>query len=166
MAHRITMVNATMMGTAGVGRRSDHRPQEHRMSDRRMLVCFVTALAAMGATLYAHHSAAVYETTTIVLKNATMTGIVWANPHTLLTFDVTGADGNAASWSVESGSPSSLRRVGWNRNSVRTGDSVTVELFPARNGARVGRLAKVVFSDGRELLDSLVASPLASDQQQ
>ena len=66
---------------------------------------------------------------------------------------------------MESGSPSSLRRVGWNRNSVRIGNSATVELFPARNGARVGRLAKIVFSDGRELLDSLVASPLASEQQ-
>ena len=136
------------------------------MTDRRMLICFVTACAAMGAALYAHHSAAVYETTTIELKNATMTGLVWANPHTLLTFDVTDAEGSAVSWSVESGSPSSLRRVGWNRNSVRAGDSVTVELFPARNGARVGRLAKVVFSDGRELLDSLFANPLASEQQQ
>ena len=136
------------------------------MTGNRMLICVVTACAAMGAALSAHHSAAVYETTTIELKNATMTGLVWANPHTLLTFDVTDADGNAASWSVESGSPSSLRRVGWNRNSVRTGDSVTVELFPARNGARVGRLAKVVFADGRELLDSLFANPLASEQQQ
>ena len=136
------------------------------MSDRRVLICFVTAVAAMGAALYAHHSAAVYETTTIELQNATMTGLVWANPHTLLTFDVIDAAGSAASWSVESGSPSSLRRVGWNRNSVRAGDSVTVELFPARNGARVGRLAKVVFSDGRELLDSLFANPLASERQQ
>jgi hypothetical protein len=125
-----------MMGAVGFDRSLDHRLQERRMTDRRMLICFVTACATMGAALYAHHSAAVYETTTIELKNATMTGLVWANPHTLLTFD------------------------------VRAGDSVTVELFPARNGARVGRLAKVVFSDGRELLDSLFANPLASEQQQ
>jgi len=136
------------------------------MTAKPVLVCVVTAFAVLGAAPSAHHSAAMYETTSIVLKNATIAAVVWANPHTLLTFDVTDADGNAASWSVESGSPSSLRRVGWNRNSVKTGDSVTVELFPARNGATVGRLAKVVFSDGRELLDSLFASPLASDQQQ
>ncbi len=136
------------------------------MTDRRGLVCLVTALMVVGAAPSAHHSAVLYENTSIVLEDATMTGIAWANPHTLLTFDVRGANGNVTTWNVESGSPSSLRRVGWNRNSMRIGDSATVELFPARNGARVGRLAKIVFSDGRELLDSLVASPLASEEQQ
>ncbi len=124
------------------------------MTDKPVLVCLVAALAVVGATLSAHHSAAVYENDSIVLKNVTMTGVVWSNPHTLLTFDVRDANGNATTWNVESGSPSSLRRRGWNRNSVKTGDSATVELYPARNGAPVGRLAKIVFSDGRELLDS------------
>ena len=123
------------------------------MTAKRVLVCLVTALA-MGAALSAHHSAAVYETTTIVLGSSTMTGVVWANPHTILTFDVKDASGNLTTWRTESGSPSSLSRIGWNRNSVRAGDSVTVELYPARNGAPLGRLAKVVFPDGRELLDS------------
>ena len=124
------------------------------MTDKPVLVCLVTALAVVGATLSAHHSAVLYENDSIVLKDVTMMGVVWANPHTLLTFDVRDANGNATTWNVESGSPSSLRRRGWNRNSVKTGDSATVELYPARNGARVGRLAKIVFSDGRELLDS------------
>jgi hypothetical protein len=30
------------------------------MTDKRMLVCFVTTLVAMGAALSAHHSHAVY----------------------------------------------------------------------------------------------------------
>ena len=136
------------------------------MTDKPVLLCLVTVLAVVGATLSAHHSAVLYENDSIVLKDVTMMGVVWANPHTLLTFDVRDADGNVTTWSAETGSPSSMRRVGWNRNSVRTGDSVTVELFPARNGAPVGRLAKIVFSDGRELLDSLFAAPLASEQQQ
>lgn len=136
------------------------------MTDKPFLVCVVTALAVVGAAPSAHHSAVMYENNSTVLKDVTMTGVAWANPHTLLTFDVRDVNGNVTTWSVESGSPSSLRRVGWNRNSVRIGDSATVELFPARNGARVGRLAKIVFSDGRELLDSLVVSPLASEQQQ
>jgi hypothetical protein len=36
-----------------------------------------------------------------------------------------------------------------------TGDTITVELFPAKNGAPVGRLARITQADGRELLDSL-----------
>jgi len=124
------------------------------MTGKRMLMCVVTALAAMGATLSAHHSHAVYEDSLIVLKNATMTGVVWGNPHAILTFTVKDAKGNVAASSAESGSPTALSRIGWNRNSVKAGDAVTIELYPARNGATVGRLAKVIFPDGRTLLDS------------
>lgn len=125
------------------------------MNARRMLVCGAIAFAALGAALPAHHSTAVYQDVSIVLKNATMKSLFWGNPHTLLTFDVKDADGSIATWSAESGSATSLSRIGWTRNSLKAGDAVTIELFPARNGARVGRLAKVILSDGRELLDSL-----------
>jgi hypothetical protein len=47
-----------------------------------------------------------------------------------------------------------VARVGWNRNSVKVGDKVTIELYPAKNGAHVGRLKKVIFPDGHELLDT------------
>ena len=79
---------------------------------------------------------------------------MWANPHTVLTFEVKDAKGVFATWNAESGSPSALTRMGWNRNSLKAGDAVTIELFPARNGARVGRLAKVILADGSELRDS------------
>lgn len=111
--------------------------------------------AAMGAAASAHHSDAAYETRSIVLKTATMTGIVWANPHTLLTFTVKETSGGLTTWTAESGSPSALTRMGWSRNFVRAGDAVAIELFPAGNGAKVGRLAEVILPDGRELLDSL-----------
>jgi len=117
----------------------------------RVAAIFATMVAAVSA----HHSDAAYETRSILLKGATMTSVVWANPHTLLTFTVQDTSGGVTTWTAESGSPSALTRMGWNRNSVKAGDAVTIELFPARNGARVGRLAKVVLPDGRELLDSL-----------
>jgi hypothetical protein len=124
------------------------------MSHSHVKVWVVVALAISGVTVSAHHSATVYEDKTILLKNATVSGLAWTNPHTILTFDVRDADGQVTTWSAESGSPSALRRMGWNRNSLRPGDAVAVELFPARNGARVGRLARVILPDGKELLDS------------
>lgn len=119
------------------------------------LLCVAAMLATLGAAVPAHHSDAAYETRSIVLKSATMTSVVWANPHTLLTFTVQDTSGRVTTWTAESGSPSALTRMGWNRNSLRAGDTVAIELFPARNGAKVGRLAKVILPDGRELLDSL-----------
>ena len=124
------------------------------MKRTSFLVCSVALVAAMGAAPSAHHSAAAYDSATIVLNNATMRNLVWANPHTILTFEVKDASGGVASWNAESGSPSALTRMGWNRNSLKAGDPVTIELFPARNGAKVGRLARVTLADGTQLRDS------------
>ena len=120
----------------------------------KRLVLFVIVLAQMHASLPAHHSTVAYAKNSIVLKNATITKLVWADPHIILTFAVKEANRTTSNWSTKSGSPVSVARVGWHRNSVKVGDVVTIELFPAKNGARVGRLKKVIFSDGRELLDT------------
>jgi hypothetical protein len=124
------------------------------MSVRLLPGFVVVALALMHASLSAHHSTVAYAERSIVLKKTTITKVVWAHPHIILTFTVKEANGTAATWSTESGSPGSVARVGWNRNSVKSGDVLTIELFPAKNGARVGRLKKVIFPDGRELLDT------------
>jgi len=123
--------------------------------NHHVLFCLAAMVLTLDAAVSAHHSEAAYETRSIVLKSATMTNVVWANPHTLFTFTVQDTSGRVTTWTAESGSPSALTRMGWNRNSVKAGDALTVELFPARNGARIGRLARVILPDGRELLDSL-----------
>ena len=124
------------------------------MKRKSVLVFVVALVVGIGATASAHHSAAAYNNATIVLNNATVKNVTWANPHTIVTFEVKDASGAVASWNAESGSPSALTRMGWNRNSLKAGDAITVELFPARNGARVGRLANVVLAVGKELRDS------------
>ena len=123
----------------------------------KRLVCFFIVFAHLVTThlfLSAHHSTVAYAKNSIVLRNATMTKVVWAQPHIILTFAVKQAGGAQINWSAETGSPGSVARVGWTRNSLKAGDAVTIELFPARNGARVGRLKKVIFSDGHQLLDT------------
>ena len=124
------------------------------MNFKRVLMVLVLVLAPMLDSSSAHHSAVAYTQNSIVLKKVTMTKIAWAHPHIVLTFAVKEANGAVSNWSAESGSPVSVARVGWNRNSLKAGDVVTIELYPAKNGARVGRLKKVIFADGRELLDT------------
>lgn len=124
------------------------------MDVRALLILCVMVLAGTPVSLSAHHSTVAYAEQSIVLKNATMTKVVWAHPHIVLTFTVKETNGVVSTWSTESGSPGSVARLGWNRNSVKPGDKVTIELFPAKNGAHVGRLKKVIFPDGHELLDT------------
>jgi len=111
-------------------------------------------VAAICSTLAAHHSTVAYLAEPRTLKNATIEKVLWASPHVILVFNVKEANGASTSWNVETGSPTSVAQVGWNRNSVKPGDKLTIELYPAKNGAHVGRLKKLIFSDGRELLDT------------
>lgn len=120
----------------------------------RGLILNMIALVMTLVTLSAHHSTVAYSENSIVITNATITKVLWASPHIILTFDAKEHRGSPSGWSTETGSPGSVARVGWNRNSVKPGDKVTIELYPARNGAHVGRLKRVIFPDGRELLDT------------
>ena len=115
------------------------------------LALIATLLLISPAAGFAHHSDAANATTSIVLKNATITKFTWMNPHGLLSFDVKDEKGQVTHWNVEFGSPSAMTLIGWNRNTVVIGETADIEAFPAKNGAPVGRLTKITYKDGRVL---------------
>ena len=113
----------------------------------------VGGLTVCGA-MFAHHGATSYANNIVVLKEATVTKLVWANPHTIVLFDVKDDKGNVLHWAGEAGSPSAVSLLGWTKNSLQPGDVITVYIYPAKSGNPVGRLNKVVFADGKTLRDS------------
>jgi hypothetical protein len=120
-----------------------------------MYSVLLSGLSTFGLPLLAHHGSASYKTDDeIVWKQATVTKFVWANPHTMLLFDVKDANGKLSHWAGEAGSPSAVRLQGWNKDSLRPGDVVTVQLFPSKFESNVGRIEKIVLADGSTLKDS------------
>jgi len=103
---------------------------------------------------FAHHGAAAYADKIVVLKDATVTKFLWANPHNIVLFDAKDDKGNVTHWAGEMGSPSAVTLLGWNRNSLQPGDVITVYIYPAKSGNPVGRLNKVTLADGTTLRDS------------
>jgi hypothetical protein len=118
---------------------------------KRILAVIAALLALSGVPFHAHHSDVAYETTSIELKDVTFVKTAWVNPHSIVTFDQKLPDGKTRQWIVEMGSPSAMGAVGWNRNSLAPGATATVYVYPARNGTAHGRLARVVFPDGKAL---------------
>jgi len=45
-----------------------------------------------------------------------------------------------------------LRRQGWSRDSLSAGDQITVEGYPAKDGAKLASAKKVTFADGHTVL--------------
>jgi hypothetical protein len=107
---------------------------------------------ALSGAMSAHHGSAEYMTDkVVVLKQATVTKFLWANPHSMVLFDVTDDKGNVSHWAGEAGSPAAIRQMGWSKDSLHAGDVITVQLYPAKYEGSVGRLDKIVLADGTTL---------------
>jgi len=132
----------------------------------KLLIAFALAAGVLTVCgpVFAHHGSAAYADKMIVLKDATVTKFAWANPHSILMFDVKDANGNTVHWAGEAGSPSALGLIGWSKASVQPGDVITVYVFPAKSGNPVGRLNKIVLSDGKELHDSQLGGDKTYDK--
>jgi hypothetical protein len=103
----------------------------------------------------AHHGSTAYDTTKVVtFKGVTVTKFLWASPHVIITFDAKDDQGTMKQWTAEAGTPQTLLLSGWSKSSVNVGDKLDVYLYQSKTGNPVGRLSKIVVSDGTELKDS------------
>jgi hypothetical protein len=74
----------------------------------------------------------------------------WMNPHTWIYLDVVDEDGEITLWAMEGGSPNSLVRHGWSRDSVEVGDHITVRCHRLRDGSNGCLLGFITPPDGQE----------------
>ena len=65
--------------------------------------------------------------------------------------DVKDDKGATHNWHVELGSPNTLLRYAWKRDTLKIGDEVSVEGFLARDGSDLINAKTVKFKDGREV---------------
>jgi hypothetical protein len=97
----------------------------------------------------AHHSFAVhYDSSKPISKEGVVTLFRFTNPHGIIMLEVTDARGAKESWTVETTSPTYMRRFGWTRDLIKAGDRVIVEGWAARDGSRLMRINAVKRPDG------------------
>ncbi len=93
-----------------------------------------------------HHSfPAQYDADKPIALTGSLTKLDWRNPHVYFYMDVE-EDGEYANWAFEMGSPISMGRLGWTRNSASIGDVLEVEGSLARDGSRLVNARSVVLA--------------------
>ena len=122
------------------------------MNNRSMVFLSGILLALGSVPVLAHHSfAAEYDSTKPVTLKGAVTKMEWQNPHARFYVDVTDEGGKVTNWEFELGSPNGLMRRGWTRNSLKPGDTVTIEGYLAKDGAKLANARNVILADGRKI---------------
>ena len=119
-------------------------------------------LIVTAVPVRAHHSfAAEFDAGKVVKLAGTVTKIEWTNPHAWFYIDVKDETGKVTKWAWELGSPNSLTRAGWSRNSMKIGDAVTVEGSRAKDGSNTANAKTVTLSNGQRLFGASSQGPAA-----
>ncbi|PWU01700.1 MAG: hypothetical protein C5B51_22330 [Terriglobia bacterium] len=121
---------------------------------RATLTVFVAGFGLLisAAPALAHHSfAAEFDSSKPVTLKGAVTKVDWMNPHIWIYLDVKDESGKTVNWQCEGGPPNTLTRNGWTRNSLKTGDAITIEGFKAKDATNTCNSRSVTLADGKKV---------------
>jgi len=130
------------------------------------------ALAGLGVLavltakpVVAHHAFnAEFDAKRPVKFKGTVTKMVWVNPHAWIYVDVKKADGSVEEWMVEAGTPNTLFRRGFTRQSLLAGTEVTVDGYQSKDGSLRMNGRDVTLPNGQTLFIGSSGTGAPSDE--
>jgi len=126
---------------------------------RRMRHLVLGGLAALSVSLaagssWAHHSiTALFDVSKSYTLSGVLTKVDWRNPHSELSLEVRNDHGELEAWVIQAASLSWFTRRSLGKSDFENaiGQTVTVDVFRARDGNLWGALLKITFANGAEL---------------
>jgi hypothetical protein len=110
-----------------------------------VVLAAVGSLVMFSGSAMAHHGVAGYDMTKTITVHGTVSKFDWSNPHVVVYVDAKNEGGEMQHWTIEFASPVHMVRAGWSKSSMKTGDDITIDTHPSRNGAPVGISSTITF---------------------
>ncbi len=120
----------------------------HRSAKQIFLAILFSSNMLIPLSIFGHHSTVVFDCTKTLEISDKVTKFVMRNPHSSINIEVKGDDGNAIVWPIEGGVSNAMIRNGFDRNSVKVGDTITVKINPMKNGAPSGLMQGMILAGG------------------
>jgi len=119
-----------------------------------MRATFATVLLLLApAAILAHHAyTAEFDTTKPVKLTGVLTKLDWSNPHIWIYLDVKDDQGKVTNCGFSASPPGMLTRRGITKNSLKTGEVLTISGHRAKDGSNNASGNIVKFADGRDAL--------------
>jgi hypothetical protein len=122
------------------------------MKNKVLVVLSVTVgLLMVSDPMFAHHSESVNDLERIVTVTGTVAKFEFINPHGRIYLDVKDDKGNVEQWLGTGGGPTSMRRWGWHKDTLKVGDQLTMFGFPYKDGRKILLWLRLVRPNGEEL---------------
>ena len=113
-------------------------------------MCFGLVMSAIP--VLGHYSfSAEYDRNKPIKFTGTITKVEWTNPHVYFYVDVKDETGKVINYACEVGAPNSLYRNGWRKDSLKSGDSVSIEGWRARDGSNTVNAGTVLLPGGKKV---------------
>jgi hypothetical protein len=117
-----------------------------------VLFAFLASTLTMAPPGFAHHAWRGYDMKNLSTMTGTVTGFDFGNPHVWMNLDVKNDKGEIEKWSAGGPSPSRMANAGWTKDTLHSGDQITIVGNRIGDGTFKMRLSKVVLASGRQLM--------------